>query len=210
MPVKLPPGGNRENALKALQDVYSRVSEVRRSGTLDLHSQQFHAAYLNWVDNAVYILRHHISAEDLDQLVLTRRYWTLQAMNGSSLPPDRMRELIATELEDREIGLGLAAQRLAEQIERWSRSGVFVVPDTSFFIHHDDKVEDLDLAGLLQLRDEPIHLLVPMVVVDELDDLKQSKDRHTRWRARHTLAVLDRLLSNRHRPRNSGPRTIHP
>jgi hypothetical protein len=31
-----------------------------------------------------------------------------------------------------------------------------------------------------------------MVVVDELDGLKQASDRHVRWRAGYTLAVLDR------------------
>ncbi|MEU6799274.1 PIN domain-containing protein [Nonomuraea wenchangensis] len=35
---------------------------------------------------------------------------------------------------------------------------------------------------------------MPMVVIDELDQLKESKNRHVRWRARHSLAVLDRLL----------------
>ncbi|MFF4587231.1 PIN domain-containing protein [Streptomyces sp. NPDC001388] len=36
--------------------------------------------------------------------------------------------------------------------------------------------------------------MVPMVVVDELDQLKESEDRHVRWRARSTPAVLDRLF----------------
>jgi len=36
---------------------------------------------------------------------------------------------------------------------------------------------------------------VPIAVVDELDGLKKSKDKHVRWRARHTLAVLDRVFA---------------
>jgi hypothetical protein len=32
------------------------------------------------------------------------------------------------------------------------------------------------------------------VIVDELDRLKEIKDRHVRWRAGYTLSVLDRLL----------------
>lgn len=66
--------------------------------------------------------------------------------------------------------------------------------DTSVFIHHDDKLENIDIREMLNLRGEAVHLLVPMVVIDELDDLKQSKDRRIRWRVRHSLAVLDRLL----------------
>ena len=37
---------------------------------------------------------------------------------------------------------------------------------------------------------------MPIVVVDELDRLKQAGDQHARWRAGHTLAVLDTALHN--------------
>jgi hypothetical protein len=39
-------------------------------------------------------------------------------------------------------------------------------------------------------------------VIDELDGLKKSKDPHTRWRAAHTLAVLDLAGSDAWRPRS--------
>ncbi|MGW7438228.1 PIN domain-containing protein [Streptomyces sp. NPDC054849] len=42
----------------------------------------------------------------------------------------------------------------------------------------------------------PVRVLFPMVVVDELDRLKESKDRQTRWRAGYTLAVLDKHLDD--------------
>lgn len=68
------------------------------------------------------------------------------------------------------------------------------------YIEHPQKLEDLDLRDVLELppeqRSTPAHLLVPILVVDELDALKKSKDRHERWRARHTLAVLDDRLAN--------------
>jgi hypothetical protein len=35
-----------------------------------------------------------------------------------------------------------------------------------------------------------------MVVVDELDRLEESSNRDVRWRARYTLAVLDRVLGD--------------
>jgi len=43
-----------------------------------------------------------------------------------------------------------------------------------------------------------------MVVVDELDRLKEIKDRHVRWRAGYTLAVLDRLFA-----KNTSPARLH-
>ncbi|WP_234355954.1 PIN domain-containing protein, partial [Kitasatospora aureofaciens] len=60
------------------------------------------------------------------------------------------------------------------------------------YIQHDVRLEEWDLRGILPVREEPIHLIVPMVVVDELDSLKQSKT--TRWRAGYSLAVFERLL----------------
>jgi hypothetical protein len=199
MLVKLPPGGNRDNALKALERARELALQLlQQDGPLNPPKVSL-AQYLDWVDQALYLLRYHVSSADLESLVLTRRYWALEnsAHPSTSMSPDGAERLVATELEEREHGIGLAAQRLRERIERWPQTAVYLVPDTSFFVHHSDKLEDVDFAGgILHIREEPVRLLVPMVVVDELDDLKQSKDKHLRWRARHTLAVLDRLLRN--------------
>jgi len=61
-----------------------------------------------------------------------------------------------------------------------------------------------DFGLLINVWGSPIRVLVPMVVVDELDGLKQSKDRHVRWRAGYTLAVLDRLFA-----KTTGPARLH-
>ena len=37
-------------------------------------------------------------------------------------------------------------------------------------------------------------MLVPIIIVDELDRLKETKDKRVRWRAGYTLAVLNRLF----------------
>ena len=49
---------------------------------------------------------------------------------------------------------------------------------------------------MVEARGTPIHVLVPIVVVDELDRLEEGKDRHVRWRAGHTLGVLDELFTS--------------
>jgi predicted ribonuclease YlaK len=62
------------------------------------------------------------------------------------------------------------------------------------FIRHD-KVEEWDLAPLLRLaEDEPLHIVIPIAVIDELDRLKEASNKQTRWRARYSTAVLDRVL----------------
>lgn len=39
-------------------------------------------------------------------------------------------------------------------------------------------------------------MLVPILVIDELDNLKRHNDKHVRWRAGYTLAVFDRVLQS--------------
>jgi predicted ribonuclease YlaK len=84
------------------------------------------------------------------------------------------------------------------QMARWSRPGWFVVADTTVFIEHESKLEDLNLPEILGVGNaRPVHLLVPMVVMDELDGLKNRASKpHARWRAGHALAVFDRLFDH--------------
>jgi PIN domain len=73
---------------------------------------------------------------------------------------------------------------------------VFVIADTSVYIEHEDKLEDLDLAPMLKIWEDPVHVILPIVIVDELDGLKRSKTNYERWRAGYTLAVLDRVFAS--------------
>jgi len=183
------PGSDRDNLLKNIEYVHTQVGNVRSAGHthLDLYN-----SYIAWVNESVRMLRHEVSPEDLERLVLTKRSWLLQSMVGSAVAP--LAVLVETEIADRLAVLDEARRALAEQIERWSRPGWFVVADTTVFCQAD-KLEVLDLGGILMSRDEPVHLLVPMVIVDELDGLKRSGKPKVRWRAQYTLAVLDRVLS---------------
>jgi hypothetical protein len=88
-------------------------------------------------------------------------------------------------------------QDLAQLLIRWDDTIRYVLPDSSFYIHHPQKVEDADFADLLGLSpSEPVCLLFPMTVVDELDVLKESRNPRVRWRSGCALAVLERVLSD--------------
>jgi predicted ribonuclease YlaK len=106
----------------------------------------------------------------------------------------RLGSLLAAEYDDRSHVLDEALAAVRAEIQHWSRPGVLVVADTSFYLRHPDKIEEADIASLLPIREEPIRVIVPILVVDELDRLKQSGESTVRWRAAYTLAVLDRLL----------------
>jgi predicted ribonuclease YlaK len=40
----------------------------------------------------------------------------------------------------------------------------------------------------------PVRIIIPIIVVDELDNTKNRGDSHAKWRAAYNLAVFDRLF----------------
>jgi len=183
------PGVDRDRLLAGLHKASTEITNAR-SSIGDPYTEYIQAA-----NRAARTLAPLVTAAEVDRLVLTRRYWVLQSIPGNAGTPP-VTALLNAEFDERSRVFDEAERALQEQIRRRSRPGVFVVPDTSFYIEHPDKLEDADLAPHLHVLDEPIHLLVPILVVDQLDGLKRSGNAHTRWRARYTLAVLDRHLVN--------------
>jgi len=155
--------------------------------------------YLDWAGRAARMLGGQISEADLAALVLNRRYEVLLASFGNMASPEVevqrvVNDLVSLELDERVKDFDAAIKTLKDERDRWARAGVLVIPDTSFYIRHPDKLEEVDFAPLLGLREYGIHVLVPMVIVDELDGLKQASKQPARWRAGYTLAVLHRLF----------------
>ena len=203
------PGTSRENLQKTLQEMHSAVLTVWSGHYTDAQAKL--AAYLEWTTTAIQHLGGQVTMADLDRLVLTPAYGrllnALGTVTGNDVATQRtLRALVSLELDQRVKAFEAARHALDEQIARWRRDGAFVVADTSVYIEHEHKLEDLDLASLLPVgtRFRPVHLLVPMVTVDELDGLKNRASKpHARWRAGHTLAVFDRLFAN-----GTGPATL--
>jgi hypothetical protein len=190
------PGVNRENLLQALRNVESEITVIDARAPQGAHKRLL--SYLEWTSNAVRTLGNQISPPDLERLVLTRRYEQLLSgvgtMTGTETEVQRVvNGLVSLEIRQRADDFAAAVKALDNQINRWSSYAHFVVPDTSFFIEHPDKLKDVDFGPMLNIWQALITVLVPIVVVDELDRLKKSKDQHERWRAGYTLAVLDRV-----------------
>jgi hypothetical protein len=194
------PGTGRDNLLKTLREVHNAAYNLRGGGGPG-PAQGHLAAYIEWATLAVQQLGNQITAADLDHLVLTRGYERLLSavgsMTGLDIGTQRvLNGLVSLELTQRVDALDGAIKALDAQIARWSRPGVFVIADTSVYIEHEDKLKDLDLAPMLKIWEDPVHVIVPIVIVDELDGLKRSKTNYERWRAGYTLAVLDRVFAS--------------
>ena len=197
------PGVNRENLLRTLQSVYSDACNLRGGGGAARNAYERLLAYVEWTSAAVRMLGNQVSTRDLDRLVLTERYRLLAGLVGTMTSTERpvqrvLNGLVSLELDERVADFEAAINALQDQMARWSALTYrhYVVPDTSFYIQHKDKLEDVDFWPLIDVWQLDVTVLVPIVIVDELDRLKESKDKRVRWRAGYTLAVLDRLLAD--------------
>ncbi|RNH98586.1 hypothetical protein EEZ25_26140 [Micromonospora aurantiaca] len=150
------------------------------------------AGYLDWANENARVLRNQVRPTDIDRLIFTPRFWRLAEFGDRR---DRFtRDLLSAELTERSEMWERAWAALKAEIDRWSSDAYPIVVDTSVFIHHPDKFRDIAYAELLGVAYEEVRLIVPRVVVDELDRLKESGNQQSRWRAGHTLGVLDELL----------------
>lgn len=185
--VRTYPGVPHDEVLRVLQWAHTAVGNVRGRTHDPIKVVDF---YLEWADEAARMLRYAVHAEDINRLILTRRYWAIYAAPGVHAARS-----VYTEIDDRNADLEAAVSQLQQTRDKWNRSeGKLVVADTSVFCQHPDKLVDIDLAEVLGLRETPVRLMLPVLVLDELDNLKQSKDGHARWRAGHTLGRLDEVL----------------
>lgn len=195
MLVRLLPGATPASVLEPLQRVVTDVGNLSTAHFADPHARR--DRYLTWANNSVAALRYIVAPTDLDRLILTPAFWHIHSLTDMRYGAEVL--TIGTEIEARKTALTQLHADLQAQADRWSAVRI-VVPDTTMFIHHD-KLREWDLAPLLKLaEDEALHIVVPMVVVDELDRLKETSKKHTRWRGQYSTAVLDKTLPNPLRP----------
>ncbi|MEU5335569.1 PIN domain-containing protein [Streptomyces asoensis] len=196
MLVKPLPGTVRDNLVKTLIGEHTKVANLQ--GPFQGPAYGRLVAYLRWASQAARMLGSVVSPADVNRLVLTRRYDALLSGASGGLAGTHqegfLNDLITLELEERVADFDKALKDLEKTAARWGNVGVLVVADSSVYIQHATKLLEWDFQELCTVREESVHLLVPMVVVDELDGIKQTKEKDRRWRAGYTLAVLERHL----------------
>jgi hypothetical protein len=192
------PGADRDGIITALQQAQRDASRLRGAGPSSAWSRLL--TYLEWVTDSVGLLQDQISGKDIDRLIQTRRYYALLESCGTLAGTAQERlvnGLVNQELADRDAALGEAVATLKEHIRRWSGPAWLAVADSSFYLSSPRPLAMTDLHEVMGLpADEQIHLLFPIVVVDELDRLKESGGAHPRWRAGHTLGRLDEVITS--------------
>lgn len=200
------PGVSRVQLRDSLHQLWTDAYNIR-GGTYGSGFEQL-TRYLNWTSGAVKVLTSQIKSADIDRLILTRGYNRLlslaapsSAVGGHTVSV--LNEMLNVEVSQRIDDLAAARDSLSDAINKWADMPTLVMPDTSVYIQHEDKLASLDFAELIPGEVFPLGrliVLVPIVVIDELDRLKESRDESARWRATHTLGMIDGLFQRTDRP----------
>jgi PIN domain len=200
MLVTIYPGARRPDVLETLRGIHSKIGDA-----VNVHGSAVARAiaYLDWANDSVRMLEHRVSAADINRLVLTPGYERLLSATGILTAIDTGTQGVLSGLVRREIDrqgelLAEAVKDLQDQILRWPPDSLYAVADTSFYIEHEDKLEGIDFAPLLDSAwlDKRVTLIVPVIILDELDGLKhRGPTPHAKWRASYTLGVFDRIFA---------------
>lgn len=167
------------------------VGNVRTAGHT---SQDLLRGYLTWAIEAERMLRNHFTSDSISSLIFTPRYWALQTTGANNW--ELARALVEAEINEQSERLLREKALLDEAQSRWMWGGVLIVIDTSAIIHGPE-LWAWDPADDFGLHDETIQIVVPILVLDELDALKESTKQHTRNRARKTLRWMSEILGSR-------------
>lgn len=200
-PIAPLPGVSRQQLYDSLRKIHDEAFNIR-GGAYGSGPGQL-ARYLNWASTAARTLANQIKAADIDRLFLTPGHGRLLGLAGVGAAPTHpiVNDLLNLELSQRILDLEAARDGLNDAMTRWSGFIEIIMPDTSVYIEHTDKLADLDFAELMAGDLYPgsnLIVLVPLAVIDELDRLKDSSKNHVRWRATHALGVIDGLFQVTH------------
>lgn len=148
--------------------------------------------YLQWAENSEPQLTNVLGSQAVE-LLHTPRHWEIRR---TAVTSPRFAALINAELDARQSQLNLFGDYLEDFRRRWRTSGTLVVADTNLYLHAPQTFDFINWRGLVPGASD-VQLVVPLVVVDELDRLKRSANKpETRRRALDSLRRLDKLFSD--------------
>ena len=175
----LAPGQSAVSALRILQEL---ASGTRNTGP---SYQNAFDRYIHWIGTAETQLRGIFSGAEAVEALHTRRYWFLLEIGPGAEPWN----FLNAELEYQVSIMEQYQEQLRHEIETFQLADgeMAVVLDTNFLLHykpvdHFQWKDHLDAAGH--------RLVIPAVVIKELDDKKYHPNRKLSRRAWKTIQFL--------------------
>lgn len=207
--VQLRPGTTAPVAIAALDEASRTAANLVGAGGAAIDRLN---AYRPWSSQQIRALSSQLTSSSVDELIGTRRHWLIQSLDPIAYGLPAVGELVDLELSECVSALEQAVNDLRGQADKWSQwRGVniagrpfhAVVLDTNVLLRHSENLIDIPWnVGLNVFPHEPIALGVPMVVVEELDRLKDSNGTMylgdeklaVRTLARQALRSLDKIF----------------
>jgi rRNA-processing protein FCF1 len=140
--------------------------------------------YVTWAATCERQLRNLFADPGAIEGLHTQRYWHLWT------PGVHWASLIDAEIDVQVPRLNALASSLRAYLPLRERPGHLAVVDTNVLLHYQriDKVNWGDVV-----KDRPVRLVVPHIVLDELDDKRYLGSDKIRERARSAIAPFDEL-----------------
>jgi rRNA-processing protein FCF1 len=192
--MKLRHGVTIESAISAINDIIQESQQPYNLTSNDTVGKLI--SYFNWVDTAQKRLRTVFADAELENSLLARAYWHI----GALLSYQSLSRMINEEIEfqagypnnpaDSHGRLGDAISRLRSLARLADRLGRICVLDTNVLLHYRlfDQINWPERLSVPAVR-----LIIPLVVVDELDEKKYARRAEFWDRARQVLGLIDRF-----------------
>lgn len=191
--LRLLPGRRLEHVRPQLVEASTKLANVR---TTTYPGDRFNA-YLKWTGDQLGVLRYSLSRDSLDRLITTEHYRTLCLLDPAT-KGNELHSVVDIEIIRQIDEFDAAIAELDGAASRHAGADRILVPDTNVFLQRLPSYERLAWSGLAPAPDAHVQLLVPLLVIDELDKAKLRTHRvhwstreTVRARARRTLRMLE-------------------
>jgi hypothetical protein len=179
-----------------------QLNEVNTISTSLVDETNMIAGYIGWVSRMEGVLRGYYVYPELDRLLSTR-YWHLRDLMHTSGGGRRIPESIFDEARIQMDWMTAEADDLEGRSTRFGDdpSVTIGIVDANVFLHGEKEINRIPWRTHLPYAG-PIRLVVPIRVVDELDERKFFSNN--RSRARYALRKLNELIGKPNTPVSLG------
>jgi hypothetical protein len=190
--LELRAGAAGEQAIETLRHAATEVGNLG-SASAGRTGVQVLDRYLSWVEDAERMLGNVLDSEVVADLLHTQRFWALRTATDDT---PRLIPLVLAEADRCKRTLTEAMEGLRSERARWqNHAATLELPDTNMFLQSDAPFEQIDWPLAIGSKAD-VRLVVPLVVIHELDRLKRQGNNTTVKLARAALKWLAATLPN--------------
>jgi hypothetical protein len=201
------PGVSGDSLLGQLLSAKASLSAVGGGNV-----QQRFTDYMGWASTQADILGRYLRRDDLNNLITTPRYWTLQGLipmiessqgNIGFHGQVSINGLLNPEIAGRNRELEKIIENIQSELSHWKTVEASVVmADTNIYLHQEQEFEKLPWKKIAEADEKGVHLVIPLIVIEELDRQKRNNGRAVsktnltpvRSRSRVTLRSINELF----------------